>query len=85
MAKMAKAKKGFKQGFALVDGAGASTNIAVTGITTADELQLVLEVATSTNDPTDRTATSSITSNGNIQCTDATTSDKLLVIWACAN
>jgi hypothetical protein len=68
-------------GFALVDGANADTNIAVTGIKESDSLLFCLEFATSTNDPTDRTSTTSITSDGNIQCSVATNSDKLLVVW----
>lgn len=74
-----------KPGFALVDGADADTNIAVTGIKEGDDLLMVLEFATSTNDPTDRSATCSITSDGNIQCTVATTSDKLFVCWQSAD
>jgi len=66
---------------ATVAGANASTNIAVTGITTDDTLVMVMEIATSTVIPTDRTSTTSITSNGYIQCTDATTGDVLIVLW----
>lgn len=67
--------------FELVDGAATSTNIAVSGITTSDTLVMVLEQADSTALPTDRTATTSITSAGNIQCTATTENDKLLVLW----
>jgi hypothetical protein len=67
--------------FDLVTGAAGDTNMAVTGIKTTDEIVRCLEFATSTNDPTDRTATTSITSDGNIQCSVATTNDKLDLIW----
>lgn len=85
MAKLTKARKYCKLGSALVDGAAADTNIAVTGIKMTDELYMVIEFATSTNDPTERTATCSITSAGNIQCTVDTSSDKLQVLWVSAD
>jgi len=66
---------------ATVAGAGADTNIAVSGITVNDKLLAVIEIATSTGIPTDRTGTTSITSAGNIQCTVSTSSDKLIVLW----
>ena len=68
-------------GSAQVAGATADTNIAIAGIKTTDELLFVWELATSTNDPTDQTAASSITSDGNIQCTNATDGDVLLIVW----
>jgi len=78
---MTKAKSHIGLQFSLVNGAGASTNIAITNIATEDTLLLVLEFAQTSNDPTDRTSASSITSAGNIQCTTATDNDKLLVVW----
>ena len=63
----------------LVDGAAADTNIAITGIQTHDDIVFCFESATSTAVFTDRTSTTSITSDGNIQCTNDTSSDKLLV------
>tara|TARA_Y100000004_G_scaffold78964_1_gene88827 strand:+ start:153 stop:806 length:654 start_codon:yes stop_codon:yes gene_type:complete len=63
----------------LVDGAAADTNIAITGIQTHDDIVFCFESATSTAVFTDRTSTTSITSDGNIQCTVDTSSDKLLV------
>lgn len=64
----------------LVNGAAANTNIAVSGITTEDTIVSVIEYIAGV--PTnDRTAATSITSNGNIQCTAATTSNKLIVLW----
>lgn len=72
---------GCRIGSALVAGANADTNIAIAGIKTTDQLICVWESATSTALFTDRTATSSISSDGNIQCTDATSSDVLLVLW----
>lgn len=65
-------------------GAGVSTNIAVTGITTTDTLISVLELTVAAGDiqtVVDRTATSSITSAGNIRCTDDTTGSQILVFW----
>jgi hypothetical protein len=79
--KITKAYKNCRIGSAIVAGAAANTNIAIAGIKTTDELFMVLELATSTALPTDRLATSSITSDGNIQSTDATDSDVLIVQW----
>lgn len=62
-------------------GAGANTNIAVTGITTSDTLLSVIEVPAATTTLVDRTSTSSITSAGNIQCTQSTSGNQVLVIW----
>jgi hypothetical protein len=64
-------------------GTTASTNIAVTGISTEDTIIACLEFATAAAIATltDRTSTTSITSAGNIQCTVDTTSDALLLIW----
>lgn len=70
--------------FTLTTGAGVSTNIAVSGIATVDTLLKVLEFTVSTGDIqaiVDRTATSSITSAGNIRSTDDTTGSQILVIW----
>lgn len=66
---------------AIVSGAGADTNIAVTGIATEDQLIAVWEKDGSTHALTSRTSTTSITSAGNIQCTVATTGDTLMVLW----
>ena len=69
---------------AVVNGANASTNIAVTGITTSDTLKAVLEFTISGGNLTginDRTAASSITSAGNIQCTASTATSRLIVLW----
>ena len=65
---------------ATVAGSTALTNIAVTGIKLVDTLQSVIEIATTTGIPTDRTAETSITSDGNIQLsTTNTPRDKLIV------
>ena len=59
----------------VVDGAGVSTNVAVTGIATEDTLVKVVNV-------TDwATVTFTITSAGNIRSTTDTTGKKLLVFW----
>ena len=60
-------------------GAAADTDIAITGIEVGDKLGSVIEFAAGV--PTDRTATTSVTSDGNIQCTVATTGDVLVVEW----
>lgn len=65
----------------IVTGANANTNIAVAGITTEDQLVAVIEHDATSALPTDRTSTTSITSNGNIQCTVSTATDKLVVWW----
>jgi len=79
--KITKPYKNCRLGSAMVAGAAANTDIAIAGINVADELLAVWELATSTALPTDRTATSAILTAGNIQCTDATDSDVLLVLW----
>jgi len=78
---MSKAVSVLDLNFAVVAGALASTNIAVTGITTDDTIIACQESAQTSSAPTNRTSTTSITSNGYIQCTDATDNDKLLVLW----
>ena len=65
----------------LVAGAGASESIAVSGIMADDALISVVEIAVTTGALTDRTAHSSIYADGYIRCTDATTSDQLMVMW----
>lgn len=68
----------------VVNGAGANTNMAVTGIVTTDTLLAVLEFTISAGNLTginDRTSTSSITSAGNIQCTQSTSGSRVVVLW----
>ena len=70
----------------VVAGAEVNTNIAIAGIGTEDTLVSVLEIqpptASSGNTvASDRTAVTAITSAGNIQCTEITTGNQLLVIW----
>ena len=62
-------------------GANADTDIAVAGIEVSSTIVFCLELATTSNDPTDRTATTSVTSKGNIQCSASTASDSLLLLW----
>ena len=82
-AKQLNRTKAFPDGWNLsvVAGAGANTNMAITGIKTTDLLMSVIEIAQTTGVPTDRTAACAITSNGNIQCTTSTANDVLLVHW----
>ena len=63
----------------IVAGAAADTDIAVADITLDSELVSVIENAGGTL--TDRTATTTITSAGNIQCSVITTGDQLIVEW----
>ncbi|GAG28487.1 unnamed protein product, partial [marine sediment metagenome] len=56
-------------------GAGAASNIAVTGIETEDTLIAVLELNATHYLPTDQTRRCTITSDGYIQCSKATTGD----------
>lgn len=73
----------------VVAGAAANTNIAITGIATADKLVSVIEYAApeeaaGTVAVFDRTAQSSITSAGNFQVTVATNTNaqrRLVVTW----
>lgn len=65
----------------LVDGAGANTAIAVSGIMLKDTLISCIEIAVTTGALTDRTDTTTITANGEIKCSAATDSDQLMVMW----
>ena len=69
---------------AVVAGAAADTNIAITGIETEDSLVSVLRLnkdATAANiDITDVTAEADITSAGNIQLTDTVTTGDTLIV-----
>jgi hypothetical protein len=65
---------------ALVAGAAANTNIAVSGIQTRDQLVGVFEIPASAA-ATDRTAATSVTSAGNIQVTASTAGNQLLVTY----
>lgn len=65
----------------LVAGAGAATGIAVSGIKALDSLICSVEIATSTGAWTDRTDTTTITDDAEIECSVATTSDMLLLMW----
>lgn len=69
--------------FEVLSGASANTNIAVSGITTKDVIVFCLELATAASIATcaNRTATTNITSDGYIQCTDDTSSDSLVLLW----
>jgi hypothetical protein len=82
---------------AVVPGAAADTNIAITGIQTRDVIinvqDIDLTVAGGAADPVDdpvvvnvaqvdRTSTTTITSAGNIQCSVDTTGGLLFVLWA---
>jgi hypothetical protein len=67
-------------------GAGANTNITLTGIKPGDEIVSALELQPPTAGSgaaiaNDRTAATSITAANTIQCTSATTGNQLLVIY----
>lgn len=65
----------------LVDGAGANTAIAVSGIMEKDALICSVEIATTTGAWTDRTDTTTITDDAEVKCSAATDSDTLLLMW----
>ena len=82
---------------AVVPGAAADTNIAITGIQTRDLIinvqDIDLTVSGGAGDPVDdpvdvdvaqvdRTATTTITSAGNIQCSVSTAGALLFILWA---
>ncbi len=64
---------------AVVDGASASTDISVTGLLKTDTLVSVIELTTGYANRTSSTTIQD--SDGTIQCTDDTSSKKLLVTW----
>jgi hypothetical protein len=64
----------------ILDGAGADTDIAITGIAVGDTIGSAIEYVAGVP-TTDRTATTAVTSAGNIQCSAATTGNVLLVEW----
>ena len=64
----------------VVAGAAANTNIPVSGLKRRDALVAAIEVPAAAA-LVDRTSATSITSDGNIQCTAATTGNQLLVSY----
>lgn len=68
---------------AVLVGAAANTNIAVAGIEMEDEIVACIDFATAAaiSTMTDRTATTTITSSGNIQCSISTATNGLLLFW----
>ena len=81
-----RAIRAFLQEHGIVDGTTATTNIAVTGIATADKLVAVIgfdpDHATPASQVQNFSGEASITSSGNIQLsTTNTTGFDLLVIW----
>ena len=71
--------QGFK--IAVVDGAGANTNIAIAGIALVDTIKFVVELPAAyvVANILDRTSIASITSAGNIQLTSSTSGSRLIV------
>lgn len=65
----------------VVAGAGANTNIAIAGIALADVLVGVVELVPATPALVSRTATTTITSAGNIQCSVSTVGSQLIVTY----
>lgn len=68
-------------GFALVTGGSADTDLTCAGIKKEDTVVMALELAATSNDPTDRTSVASLVTDGKIQFSVATTGDKILVLW----
>jgi sugar (pentulose or hexulose) kinase len=66
--------------FTVASGDGANTNIAISGIKRNSLLVSVIEIPTAAV-VVDRTAATSITSDGNIQCTASTSGNQVLVVW----
>ena len=62
-------------------GALANVSIPVTGILTTDDLIAVIEVNTASGAWTDRTAASSIYTDGNVRCTSSTNGNTIYVLW----
>lgn len=68
----------------LLAGAAATTNIAVTGIVTTDEIIAAFHISTAASIATmaDITSEVSVTSAGNVQLSSTdTTSDQLFLFW----
>lgn len=75
---------GGRQRVAVVSGAAANTNIAVSGLGVNDRIQTVLEFVVSAGNFTalnDRTSVVSAISAGNFQLSVATSGSTLLVVW----
>jgi hypothetical protein len=83
MSGMTSAKDALCLKFNLLVGAGANTNIAVTGIVTTDEIVFAGVFATAAAIATfaDDTANCTITSDGNIQSATDTTSNQIFLVW----
>ena len=83
MSGMTKSKSNYNLKVTLAAGDSASTNIAIAGIATEDEIIFVGHFSTLATIATllDDTANVSITSAGNIQSSTDTSSDQLLVMW----
>lgn len=62
-------------------GALANTNIAISGSNTTDVIVSVVEVNATSGAWTDRTLTSSFTSDGYLQCTASTNGNSIFVLW----
>lgn len=76
-AKMIKELQGLQ--VVVLTGAAASTNIAVAGIKMTDTILSCIEYEAGV--PVDRTSVTTITSAGNIQSTDASTGNKLVLMY----
>jgi hypothetical protein len=85
MGGMTQARNGFCIKYAQVDGATANTNMAITGITTEDEIISVIALADTSNNPTDDTDNVTITSDGYIQSATNNSTATLLVHWLDVN
>jgi hypothetical protein len=78
--------KGLGLKVAFASGAGANTDITISGIKPVDELVAVLEVAPPTASSggtlvANRTAQTTITAANTIRVSAATTGNQLLVLW----
>lgn len=89
MAKMTQAIRASNLRCCVVAGAAANTDITCeandgTALAYGDVLVMVMEMTVTTNAWVDRTGNSAIQSDGKLQCTDATDSDVLIVLWEAA-
>lgn len=83
MSGLTQAKSSWALNVALVDGAAANTDMAITGILTDDTLLFALHMTTKAAIESflDYTSSTSITSDGNIQNTNVTTDDQFLIFY----
>lgn len=68
--------------FDVVAGAAGATNIALTGLTTADSIQKILAFTSGTGIPVAVSLAGLVITAGNFKVTASTSGTTLLVVWA---